>query len=700
MGSGLGDATWPLDRLGEAMGLLAAEVGGLPRGVPDPRFVDPTPAVVGRWVEDTAAWLGLEAESVHVTGAELELFVREVGPALLLVGQSERRILVIRRRRGAHVRVLRPDHREIGVPVDDVVDAILETLEPAVHLAIDRLLVAANLPGNTKVRRTLLRNRIAGFPIAGGWLLRLPPSAPFLAQLQEIWVVPRLVWLTVGQLSAWFLAILAWWTIGRGALSGQLDAGWLTAWALLTLSSVPLHAALVRAEGRIALDVGARLKQRLLLGALRLQPEEVRHQGMGQLLGRVIESEAVEAAATTGALFSAFAVLELGMSAAVLAAGAGGWTHALLLVAWSLLALGFAGAYARRRSEWSDVRLSMTNALVESLMGHRTRLAQEHPDRWHVDEDAALARYVSASGTLDRAGVTLSALVPSGWVVVGLLGLAPALASGGASAGALAVSVGGVVLAQGSIRKLVSGVGALASANIAWSQVRDLFAAAARPVVNPPPVSHPPTLPPGAPLLEAHGVTFRHAGRAEPVLRGLDLSIAPGDRLLLEGPSGGGKSTLGSLLAGLRPASSGILLLAGLDHGTLGAEGWRRRVVTAPQFHENHVIGAPLAFNLLMGRSWPAEPEDMQAAEELCRELGLGELLDRMPSGIMQMVGETGWQLSHGEKSRLFIARALLQGADLVVLDESFAALDPENLGRALRCVLARSGAVLVIAHP
>jgi ATP-binding cassette subfamily B protein len=71
-----------------------------------------------------------------------------------------------------------------------------------------------------------------------------------------------------------------------------------------------------------------------------------------------------------------------------------------------------------------------------------------------------------------------------------------------------------------------------------------------------------------------------------------------------------------------------------------------------------------------------------------------------MPAGLQQMVGETGWQLSHGERSRLFMARALLQGADLVVLDESFAALDPETLQRCLACVLRRARTVLVIAHP
>ena len=92
-----------------------------------------------------------------------------------------------------------------------------------------------------------------------------------------------------------------------------------------------------------------------------------------------------------------------------------------------------------------------------------------------------------------------------------------------------------------------------------------------------------------------------------------------------------------------------------------------------------------LAFNLLMGRRWPPRPEDLELAETVCRRLGLGDLLDRMPGGLFQLVGETGWQLSHGERSRLFMARALLQGADLVVLDESFAELDPESFGTAWR---------------
>ena len=101
-----------------------------------------------------------------------------------------------------------------------------------------------------------------------------------------------------------------------------------------------------------------------------------------------------------------------------------------------------------------------------------------------------------------------------------------------------------------------------------------------------------------------------------------------------------------------------------------------------------------------MGRRWPPSREDLAEAETVCRELGLGELLDRMPAGLLQMVGESGWQLSHGEKSRLYIARALLQKAELVLFDESFAALDPETLNRSLRCVLDSAPTLLVVAHP
>jgi ATP-binding cassette subfamily B protein len=194
-------------------------------------------------------------------------------------------------------------------------------------------------------------------------------------------------------------------------------------------------------------------------------------------------------------------------------------------------------------------------------------------------------------------------------------------------------------------------------------------------------------------------LVFRYNDRTEPVLRGASLQISMGERLVLEGASGGGKSTLVSLLSGMREPNSGRVFIDGFDRPTLGAAEWRKRLAAAPQFHENHVLAETFAFNLFLGRPKILTPADFEEAEAICGELGLSDLLERMPAGVLQMVGETGWQLSHGERSRLYIARALLQDAELVVLDESFAALDPENLKRAVECVVKRARSLLVIAH-
>jgi ATP-binding cassette subfamily B protein len=101
-----------------------------------------------------------------------------------------------------------------------------------------------------------------------------------------------------------------------------------------------------------------------------------------------------------------------------------------------------------------------------------------------------------------------------------------------------------------------------------------------------------------------------------------------------------------------------------------------------------------------MGRRWPPTDADIEEAYALCSELGLSELLAKMPSGMSQMIGDNGWQLSHGERSRIFIARALLQKADFMILDESFGALDPENLRLALQATLRHAPTLMVIAHP
>ncbi|MGA1839046.1 MAG: ATP-binding cassette domain-containing protein [bacterium] len=128
-------------------------------------------------------------------------------------------------------------------------------------------------------------------------------------------------------------------------------------------------------------------------------------------------------------------------------------------------------------------------------------------------------------------------------------------------------------------------------------------------------------------------------------------------------------------------------------------ENRHKSVCVAPQFHENHVVTETFTFNLLMGHRWAPHPEDMQEAETICHELGISEVLLRMPKGLLQMGGDAGWQLSHGEKSRLYMARALPQKSDFIILDETFAALDPQILEQCLQCMLRRAQTLLVITH-
>jgi ATP-binding cassette subfamily B protein len=131
----------------------------------------------------------------------------------------------------------------------------------------------------------------------------------------------------------------------------------------------------------------------------------------------------------------------------------------------------------------------------------------------------------------------------------------------------------------------------------------------------------------------------------------------------------------------------------------IGMEKWRKQVVLVAQSHENQVLPGAFCFNLLMGRRWPPSALDLKDAETVCRELGMDGLLQRMPARMWQQVGERGWQLSDGERSRLFIARALLQDSDLVILDESFGGIDLESVQRVSDCVLRRARTLVVVGH-
>ncbi len=636
-----------------------------------------------------------EVEEREVWGHNLESRLRQAAPAMILVNGAWLGLLDV----GAkHAVLLAPDLRRVRVPFQDLCDVIRSGPEAPYRAEVERVLADCGIPERRRdcVRREMLAVRTRLLVMARFRTIRTPPGASFAQQASGAGLGWRIAGLSGAHLLEDLLWIVSWWLLGRDALQGRLDPGWIAAWALLLACVIPARLATVWLQGSAAIRMGGLLRQRMLAGALLLHPEEVRHEGAGRFLARGIEAAQVENLALSGAIPAALALIELVVALAVLLFGAAPLLHVLLLLLFTAAVFGVAARYYRARLKWTDSRLAMTHDLVEQMTGHRTRLAQQRPEQWHEREDQAASEYLDLSQRMDSRGSVLIGLAPRAWLFIGIALLAPAFLAQGANPAALAISLGGLLFAWQAFRRLTAGLANLAGAGIAWKQVAPLFHAAAR--------FEPQRPTPAAPetdtVLTATDLRFRYSERTPPVLTGANLDVKRGDWVLLEGESGGGKSTLVSLLTGLRPPECGLLLIRGLDQQTLGAREWRKHIAAAPQYHENHVLTGTFAYNLLMGRSWPASDDVMREAEQLCRELGLGPLLERMPGGMMQMVGETGWQLSQGERSRLFLARALLQKADLVVLDESFAALDPATLRLSLECVLRRAPSLIVVAHP
>ena len=687
---------WPAARAAEGVELLA-RAAGMPLDGNRMRHEATTSERAGS-IPQAAANLGLDAEPIDAAVGEIPAVVRSASPAVLRVGDEG--LLMLVGRRGGRVKVVAPDHRVLSVPHSALAAALVDPHRTDLVGEAERLVddIGVSSRRRNRVVRGLVAERLRSRRVDAGWLIRVPTGADFRAQLVAAGARRLALFLVAAHVAQYIATLIAWWLLGRAALEGRLDRGWLGAWALALATVVPLQVGASWIQGRLAIAAGALLKQRLLAGALRLQPEEVRHEGAGQLLGRVIEAQAVESLALGGGMTAALAAVEILLAMVVLAAAVP-WI-AGLLVLWIAASGAIGWIYFGLRRNWAGHRVALTHDLIERMLGHRTRLAQQPRERWHDGEDEGLERYVHASRAMDRAAVWMMALVPRGWMLVALCGLVPTFVAGGRGT-TLAIGLGGILLGFRALDRLTNGFWNLAGAAIAWQQTAPVFRAASRAQVEGPAetvADRPGTS--AVPVLDATDVKFTHSGRLEPVLRGCTVTVPGGGRMILEGESGGGKSTLASILAGLRTPQSGLVLLHGMDRHTLGADGWRRHVVLVPQFHENHLVLGTVAFNVLMGGNWPPAAGDFERAEEVLRELGLGPTLDRMPSGVLQTVGETGWQLSHGERSRIYLARALLQNPDLLILDESFAQLDPSTLQLALKAVVSRKAAVLLIAHP
>lgn len=212
--------------------------------------------------------------------------------------------------------------------------------------------------------------------------------------------------------------------------------------------------------------------------------------------------------------------------------------------------------------------------------------------------------------------------------------------------------------------------------------------------VSPPesPVAVPPRLR-GA--VELRDVTFRYPGTDIPALDRVSLTVTPGETVALVGETGAGKSTLVKLVARFYDATSGQVLVDGVDIRTYDLPAYRQRLGVVPQ--EAHLFGGDVAENVSYGRPTASRSE----VEQAVASVGALPMVASLPSGFHQQVGERGNGLSAGQRQLIALARAELVDPDLLLLDEATAALDPATESAVLAASdhLAGSRTTFVVAH-
>jgi ABC-type multidrug transport system fused ATPase/permease subunit len=194
--------------------------------------------------------------------------------------------------------------------------------------------------------------------------------------------------------------------------------------------------------------------------------------------------------------------------------------------------------------------------------------------------------------------------------------------------------------------------------------------------------------------IELRGVSYEYADGTA-ALHDLDLRIAPGERIGIVGASGGGKTTLASILTRLRQPTAGVYLVNGRAASEYRPEDWARAVALVPQ-HPILLHGS-LSENIRFFRTWVTDDEVAAAAERA----GLSELIAGLPDGLATAIGPDARSLSGGQVQRVGIARALAGDPRLLILDEPTSALDP-GTERALQetmSALPEGITLVLIAH-
>lgn len=385
--------------------------------------------------------------------------------------------------------------------------------------------------------------------------------------------------------------------------------------------------------------------------------------------------------------------------AMLLLAGLLDWRSALVLAAGLLLAgAGVSLLAARAVRGLGERRAVLRGRLATQLVDLRTMAAEiaafgretQVRDDLHATEAAlhrAERRVALVAGLGDA--LTLAASVVT-------LALTALVAVAAVRDGRLpGIAIASVVLA---IPVAFEPIQALPAAAERWDGVRAAWRRVAGAARTPAPVVDPPDpLPaPASSRLAAREMWASYGPESgNPVLRGIDLEVRPGARIVIVGPSGAGKSTVAAALVRFLPLERGSVRLGDVEIDRLTQHDVRARVCLVGQ--DSHLFAGSIRANLLLARPDASEAE----VEAALRRASLWEWVQTLPAGLDTPVGELGSSVSGGQGRRLALARGHLAAPPVLLLDEPGAHLDEATADHITDHLLGPEGptTLLLITH-
>ncbi|MFD8048767.1 ABC transporter ATP-binding protein [Streptomyces chartreusis] len=524
-----------------------------------------------------------------------------------------------------------------------------------------------------------------------------------VAHCREVpWLTVATVLTTVAGAALQVLPLLLLGRVVDGVVEGEARSILVTIGALMVAAALLGAAATAVSTyliGRLGADLLARLREGAVRAVLGMPSARIEQVGRGDVLSRVGDDVAVISKGIRTAIptvFSAGVLVVIatigmfGLDWRLGLAGAGALPAYALALRWYLPRS--APLYQRQRVAQADRAQALISGLngIDTVRAYRLEGAFREKvteESWRVRDLGIevfrfFGRFVGRENRAEFIGLTLIllvgyALLETDAATLGEVSAAPLLFH------RLFVPLGAIMFtfdeAQKSGASLTRLVGVLEEPTedrLVGDTTVEAAAAGAYPVT-------------------VEGLTFRYPGGEEPVLRDVSLTIPAGGSLALVGATGAGKTTLAALIAGIGTPQAGSVRIGATDLAGLDEAGARALVSILTQ--ETHVFSGPLADDLRLAAPAATDAELMNAL----RTVGAEGWVEALPDGVQTPVGEGGERLDVTKVAQIALARLVLAGSPVVVLDESTAEAGSEGAAELERAVLAACSGrtTLFVAH-